>query len=478
MDLFERIRNPDGSLAIAVSGLFKNIWTALPVIVKESDGHVATLQSAIKGEFTDLATGEKSSGPIAPFKDVPIHHPGGGGLTSTYPHKAGDEGMVHFTARAQDSWWQNGGENNDPIDERSHSLADGRYIPGGRSQPRKLAPAPSSESMQHRSDDGNHVVDVHPQNGIANASTKKHLTVVGGQDGSGTLHLPDKVIKNAKKILLNTVETDGVPKPGKITIAQKRLVATTPLPNMGQMAQQITGLLSAVLSSGPGALFADPTALANAALGQMAQNGATAVTGGLGGAGATLVAALTGSGGLTGSLAALSGLTAGMSGAAAPTGGNPGLADVRDHLRKAETYFGDAPPASVDPKVVTAPIDASNLLESYAAQIELIVAQALGGTMSVEDATAAIEAITAAIDALGPAASAAIAALKAAETHLANAMEAASPDAATASLHATLAGASPALKQLQVAVEAIFALDDGEVQAAAAFPVDGARGGM
>jgi len=480
MDLRERIDAPDEALVAAIRGVLTQFWTSLPVIAQSSDGHTAVLQAAIKGKFVNPATGEVTTGHMAPFHDVPIHYPNGGGVSFTHPVSKGDEGIVTFLARPQDAWFQNGGTDNEPIDSRTHSLSDARYHAGGRSNPRKMSPAPSSSSLQARSDDGNHVYDVHPQSGLTAASSAKHATIVGGQSGSGTLHVPEKIIKNAKKVLINTTQAPGIPPPGELTIAQKRLVATEPLPAMGKTSQTMLGN---VLSSGPGALFKDPTASANSALTQTAQKGAAAVTGALGGAGATLVAALTGSGGLEPSMGVLATATAGMSGAATPNGGSPGLADVRSHLRRAKTYFGDAPPSEVDPNVVTAPLNCSAKLAKYGNEVDQIVAKAIAGQMTVADATAAVEAITAEINALVPASAAAIAALNDAEDHLKNALEAASSDPATDDLNSLLASASPALAELQSAVNEIISPSSADLAAAAAFPDSGAgsagaRGGL
>jgi len=474
MDLRERIDAPDEALVAAIRGVLTQYWTSLPVIVQSSDGHTATLQAAIKGKFVNPATGKVTTGKMAPFQDVPVHFPNGGGVSYTHPVAQGDEGILHFLARPQDTWWQNGGSDNEPIDDRTHSLSDARYHAGGRSNPRKLSPAPSQVSLQSRSDDGNHVYDVHPKNGLTAASSVKHTTIVGGQNGSGTLHIPDKIIKNAKKILLNTIQAQGIPPPGQLTVAQRRLVATLPLP---ALSDAIASAMSGVLSGGGSSLFKDPTAAANSALSQTASNSAGMVTSALGGAGATLVAALTGSGGLGPSLATLATATSGMSGASAPSDGNPGLAEVRNHLTKAQTYFGDQPPATVSPTIVTAPLTCSAQLKTYGDEIDQIVAKCIAGLMSVSDATAAVEAITAEINALVPASAAAIDALAAAEEELNNALEAANSDPATDGLHSLLASASPALAELRSAMNAILELTPSEVASAAAFPVDGARGG-
>ena len=163
MDFREFVNDFEESLKTAIHGEMKKTFFALPVIVTQaSDGHTVQLKSAIKGSTRN------PDGTVTPveyplFQDVPVHFPGGGNVTTTHPVAVGDEGLIIFSSRPQDAWHQSGGVQM-PIDDRMHSMSDGRYIPGGRSNPRKLTGV-STDSHQTRSDDGKHVVDVHPTNG-------------------------------------------------------------------------------------------------------------------------------------------------------------------------------------------------------------------------------------------------------------------------------------------------------------------------
>ena len=177
MDYREFANDFEEALRAAVHGELKQTFFALPVIVTQaSDGHTVQLKSAIKGSTRN------PDGTVTPveyplFQDVPVHFPGGGNVTTTHPVAVGDEGLIIFSSRPQDAWHQSGGVQM-PIDDRMHSMSDGRYIPGGRSNPRKLTGV-STDSHQTRSDDGNHVVDVHPQNGTSVSSTVKSKVTAG-----------------------------------------------------------------------------------------------------------------------------------------------------------------------------------------------------------------------------------------------------------------------------------------------------------
>lgn len=208
-------RDPEEDLRAALDGLRKHMWFSLPVIVAEdSDGHTVTLQSAIKGMTTDQ-NGDVTNVELPLFKDVPVHFPNGGGLTLTHPVKKGDEGLIVFSSRPQDAWWQLGGVQK-AVDTRMHSLSDGRYIPGGRSNPRKLNPSPSKVSTQLRSDDGKHFVDVHPQNGITLQTTATITQNTGSTHDSyvGSIHVKitsTRIILGDPTKPIFAVETTGGP---------------------------------------------------------------------------------------------------------------------------------------------------------------------------------------------------------------------------------------------------------------------------
>jgi hypothetical protein len=141
--------------------------------------------------------------------DVPIMWQRGGGVTCTFPitpasaEDDGDECLVVFSSRCIDAWWKNGYSppaggtgadgkpfnpaNNPPV-WRMANLSDGFAFFGPLSQPNALDPAPSTDSWQLRTDDGDQFVDFNPTTGALSAvTTAVNLTSDGGISGGWTV---------------------------------------------------------------------------------------------------------------------------------------------------------------------------------------------------------------------------------------------------------------------------------------------------
>ncbi len=169
-DQRELFHDPEEGFRSAWAGVRSHMYTALPCIVAEdSDGHTVKLQVAIKRTVKDRTYDDTSYEDFSMLVDVPVQHPGGGGITTTFPIKKGDEILAIFSSRAIDAWHQSGGVQQQ-IFNRMHSLSDGMALPGWRSTPRKI-PNISTEAAQLRTDDLNHVVTLHPQDGLTLKST-------------------------------------------------------------------------------------------------------------------------------------------------------------------------------------------------------------------------------------------------------------------------------------------------------------------
>jgi len=92
--------------------------------------------------------------------DVPVVFPRGGGVTLTFPVKAGDECQLIFNDRCIDFWWQSGGVQL-PVDPRQHDLSDAVAIVGLQSQAKKISNI-STSTAQFRSDDGLAYLEINP----------------------------------------------------------------------------------------------------------------------------------------------------------------------------------------------------------------------------------------------------------------------------------------------------------------------------
>lgn len=121
---------------LAQDGHQSRIWTAMPAVIQSVDLSKMTCvcQIALQGRFEDNQ-GNVNFVNISLLHDVPIVFPAAGGFCVTFPMAAGDEVLVVFASRCIDSWWQNGGYQNKPMEFRMHDLSDGFAIPGPKSQP-------------------------------------------------------------------------------------------------------------------------------------------------------------------------------------------------------------------------------------------------------------------------------------------------------------------------------------------------------
>jgi hypothetical protein len=150
----EYLNDSEEAQRLAMEGNQAGIWTAMPCIVQSVDLTKMTLSCviAIQGRMEDQ-NGLLSFVNISPIQDVPIVFPSAGGFTITMPIAVGDEVLVLFAARCIDSWWQNGGFGNVPMEYRMHDLSDGFAIPGPKSVPRAIASI-SATDLQIRNDAG------------------------------------------------------------------------------------------------------------------------------------------------------------------------------------------------------------------------------------------------------------------------------------------------------------------------------------
>lgn len=209
MDQREYVRDPEEVLRTVVAGLMRGYWTAMPCTMTEDtkDGHSCVPLPTIKRSVTDPVTGTVSYVDHQVHPDVPVHFAGGGGVTATHPVKKGDEGLVVYADRALDSWRTQGGTAQ-PIDDRMHHLGDGTYIPGVRSDPRKLQQV-SNDAHHVRSDDKKHVSELHPQTGISHTSVDP--STAPASDSFDPLSMATKfyrhIVQGAKGILGSA--TDG-----------------------------------------------------------------------------------------------------------------------------------------------------------------------------------------------------------------------------------------------------------------------------
>ncbi|KFC07587.1 putative phage protein [Trabulsiella guamensis ATCC 49490] len=151
------------------------IRVALPGIVQsfDPDAVTAVVQPAIRSVEIDN-DGNRITDNYPLLVDVPVVFPRGGGVTLTFPVKAGDECLVIFADRCIDFWWQSGGVQ-EPVDDRMHDLSDAFCIIGPQSQAKKIGGI-STSAAQLRSDDGSTYFEINP------ATKKIKIVAPGGMD--------------------------------------------------------------------------------------------------------------------------------------------------------------------------------------------------------------------------------------------------------------------------------------------------------
>lgn len=145
--------------AALTEGIMSNLRVSLPGIIQSFDPETVTcvVQPALKGYETD-GEGKDQSLNLPLLVDVPVIFPRGGGVTLTFPVKAGDECLLIFSDRCIDFWWQNGGIQ-EPVDYRMHDLSDAFAIVGPQSQAQKISGI-STTAAQLRTDDGAAFIEV------------------------------------------------------------------------------------------------------------------------------------------------------------------------------------------------------------------------------------------------------------------------------------------------------------------------------
>lgn len=171
--------------------IMSNLRVALPGIIQSFDPETVTcvVQPAVKGYESDDA-GKKSSLSLPLLVDIPVIFPRGGGVTLTFPVKAGDECLLIFADRCIDFWWQNGGIQ-EPVDGRMHDLSDAFAIVGPQSQAQKISGI-STRAAQLRTDDGAAFIELDSSSRAVTVTTPGKLTA--SAQGGTEINSPEIVL--------------------------------------------------------------------------------------------------------------------------------------------------------------------------------------------------------------------------------------------------------------------------------------------
>lgn len=191
MDQRERIADFQEGIQAAINGKLASLWTAMPGIVRSFNPAQGTVvvQPAINARvlIVDPANASQTTQKwvsLPQLLDVPVVFLGGGGFVATFPIANGDEALVIFASRCIDSWWQNGGIQNQ-AELRMHDLSDGFAIVGPRSLP-KMIPGLSTTSAKLRTVDGTAYIEL-AAGGVVNIVAPGGVNINGNVATTGTI---------------------------------------------------------------------------------------------------------------------------------------------------------------------------------------------------------------------------------------------------------------------------------------------------
>ncbi|NHB61255.1 phage baseplate assembly protein V [Photorhabdus sp. RW14-46] len=187
----ERLNRPEAVFFAMQEVISAGLYVSLPCIIQSfnADAVTITAQPAIRWKIRQK-DGELESVSLPLLVDVPVIFPRGGGVTLTFPIRAGDECLVVFADRCIDYWWQSGGVQ-EPVDPRQHNLSDGFALIGPQSQQQKISNI-STHTAQLRSDDGAAYIELDPNSHNVTIITPAKLTATA--NGGTEITSPDIIL--------------------------------------------------------------------------------------------------------------------------------------------------------------------------------------------------------------------------------------------------------------------------------------------
>lgn len=202
------------ALASAMEGKQAEIWTALPAVLESFDASKRTceVQPTIQARFVDeLQQVQWLTLPL--LVDCPVMFPGGGGFVLTFPLVKGDEGIVVFSSRCIDAWWQQG-EVQVQADLRMHDLSDGFFIPTVRSVPHVEAGISTTDVTLRSVDPGGPMVTLKPD-GSAHVTSPVLVTLqaplVNVQATTAIVEAPEVSISGDVVNVMGVLTINGEP---------------------------------------------------------------------------------------------------------------------------------------------------------------------------------------------------------------------------------------------------------------------------
>jgi Phage protein Gp138 N-terminal domain len=238
MDRRERVDDAEETLRMAFESMAARMWSALPGVIQAvtNSGQTVEVQPAINGRVR-LPDGSFQFIQMPKLVDVVVQWPQGGGVVQTFPIAAGDECVIVVASRCIDNWWANGFQPSSTVDAvngqpfnpannppslRMNNLSDGFAIPGVRSKPRALSPAPDSTKAQTRTLDGSCYWELDPVN------KKVNIVAPGGFSVNGVTIDSSGNVANAATVASTGNITSGATVAAHTSVTVNGVTVTVP----------------------------------------------------------------------------------------------------------------------------------------------------------------------------------------------------------------------------------------------------------
>lgn len=207
IDLRDRSDSFEETMRAMLDDFRSGQFTSMPARVVSYDAQKQTIsaQPTIKAYVLQKdGTSKATEYPVIP--DIPVQFPGSGGQTMTFPVKVGDECLLNFCSRSQDSWQQSGGVQA-PMDAGMNNLSNAFAMLGFRSNPRALTNV-STDATEVRSDDGNTKISLSGEGGVG-VSTDKAVAVSAAQGVTMTGGAGDITFTGTLKVI-GEIDLNGI----------------------------------------------------------------------------------------------------------------------------------------------------------------------------------------------------------------------------------------------------------------------------
>lgn len=163
--------------------MMKDVATSIPGHVAAFDPvtQLAQIQIGIKRVDVNGVTFTPS-----PLIEVPVYFSGGAQYGVEHQVDPNDEGMILFSQRCIDGWFNTGGVAENPI-LRFHSMEDAIFLPGLRSQPNALASF-ANNGVRLRNVDATHYVWLKNDGTVEIKNSNSTMTISAAGDFEGTFN--------------------------------------------------------------------------------------------------------------------------------------------------------------------------------------------------------------------------------------------------------------------------------------------------